>query len=227
MQLGVGNSRDAVVNMGSGESTVRTVEVLPEYFALHDLTRTLKSLDSHIAAMMDILKEYGVLILALIFGPVIVYGIGMYSTVCNGIQLNPLETQGPPLMLGKSLCMKDQFLMDILNSPEHLDDCWVVTDPVQPDNPVIFASPGFCAMTGYKSAEIVGRNCRFLQGEGTERRKVIMIHDATECECELAVSLTNYRKDGTPFINEFFITQLHAADGALAYQLGLQTKTQK
>jgi PAS domain-containing protein len=83
-----------------------------------------------------------------------------------------METQGPPLMLGKPLSMTDQFLMNLLNSPERLDDCWVVTDPAQPDNPIIFASPGFCAMSGYEAAETVGRNCRFLQGEGTERRKV-------------------------------------------------------
>jgi PAS domain S-box-containing protein len=175
--------------------------------------------------MMDILKEYGVPVLALVLA--IVYGVGLSSTVYKSPPQSRMETQGPPLMLRKPLSMKDQFLMDLLYSPERLDDCWVVTDPAQPDNPIIFASPGFCAMTGYEATEIVGRNCRFLQGEGTERRELSKIHNAAECENEVAVSLTNYRKDGTPFKNEFFITHLHAADGALAYQLGLQTKTQK
>lgn len=182
---------------------------------------------------MEFIKQYGTTILALFGFPLLAFGLSWSWKIGKVIlserakELKKMKLEGPPLILGKSLTKKDQIIMDLLNTPEHLPDCWVLTDPAQTDDPIIFASPGFCFMTGYKFDEIVGRNCRFLQGEGTDRNELSKIKFATEHEAEASVSILNYRKDGTPFNNQFFITPLHAEDGTLSYHLGMQQKVPK
>ena len=89
----------------------------------------------------------------------------------------------------------------MLNStPETVSYC--ITDPHQPDNPVIFISRGFTTLTGYEFHDIVGKNCRFLQGDETDANDVKRIRDALKCEQECSVNLLNYKKDGTKFVNE-------------------------
>ena len=65
-----------------------------------------------------------------------------------------------------------------------------------PDQPIQWASEGFIQLTGYSSAEIVGRNCRFLQGPRTDRARILEIKDAVRAGQSLEVGLVNYRKDG-------------------------------
>ena len=77
-----------------------------------------------------------------------------------------------------------------------------ITDPHQTDNPVIFISSGFTKLTGYQFDDIVGRNCRFLQGKETAAQDVKRISDALKSEKECSVNLLNYKKDGTQFVNE-------------------------
>jgi PAS domain S-box-containing protein len=89
----------------------------------------------------------------------------------------------------------------MLNStPERVSFC--ITDPHQKDNPVIFISSGFTTLTGYEFDDIVGKNCRFLQGEETDSMDVKRISDALKNEKECSVNLLNYKKDGTKFVNE-------------------------
>jgi len=89
----------------------------------------------------------------------------------------------------------------MLNStPESVSFC--ITDPNLPDNPVIYISSGFTKLTGYEFDDIVGRNCRFLQGEKTSAADVKRISDALKSEKECSVNLLNYKKDGTEFVNE-------------------------
>ena len=125
------------------------------------------------------------------------------------------------LSLTKPLSKKDRFIVNMLNSA-HRDDCWVITDPDGNDNPIVYASPGFRNATGYSYEEMVGRNCRFLQGDGTNKEEVSKIKFATEHDTEASANITNYRKDGTPFHNEFFVTPLHTEEGAPAYFLSVQ-----
>jgi PAS domain-containing protein len=82
-------------------------------------------------------------------------------------------------------------------------------------------------MTGYSFDEIVGRNCRFLQGEGTNHEELSKIRHATETQTEASVCILNYRKDGTPFENQFFVTPLFSEDGSLAYHLSAQKLVEK
>mmetsp|Transcript_31056 Transcript_31056/g.46839 ORF Transcript_31056/g.46839 Transcript_31056/m.46839 type:complete len:190 (-) Transcript_31056:306-875(-) len=121
----------------------------------------------------------------------------------------------------KRLCERDYIILDMLNStPESVSFC--ITDPHQTDNPVIFISSGFTKLTGYQFDDIVGRNCRFLQGKETAAQDVKRISDALKSEKECSVNLLNYKKDGTQFVNEFYLTQLRTPNQELAYFIGIQ-----
>ena len=78
---------------------------------------------------------------------------------------------------------------------------FVVSDPYLPDSPICFASEGFYEMTGYGPEEVLGKNCRFLQGPNTDQREVDKIRHAVKTASAVSVRLLNYRKDGTLFSN--------------------------
>ena len=90
--------------------------------------------------------------------------------------------------------------------------CFVLSDPTLPDNPIVFATPDFYKLTGYTSKEVLGRNCRFLQGSGTDKQSVEVIRRAIATGSDATVCLLNYKADGTPFWNQFFIGALRDAD---------------
>ncbi len=73
----------------------------------------------------------------------------------------------------------------------------VITNPALPDNPIVFANEAFQSLTGYNREEIIGLNCRFLQGPKTDMRQVSRIRDAIAAGEAIDVDLLNYRKDGT------------------------------
>ena len=93
----------------------------------------------------------------------------------------------------------------------------VLSDPNQPDNPIVFANKAFMHMTGYDRSEVVGRNCRFLQGTDSDPEAVDRIRHAVRARTELAVELLNYRKDGTSFWNALFVSPVFDAGGNLRY----------
>lgn len=125
----------------------------------------------------------------------------------------------------KTLCERDNIIIDMLNSASSGGSTSVsfcVTDPSQLDNPVIYISDGFVKLTGYEIDEVVGRNCRFLQGPETNRADVETIIHAVKNETECSVNLLNYKKDGTKFVNEFYLAQLRSPTQELAYFIGMQ-----
>jgi PAS domain S-box-containing protein len=93
----------------------------------------------------------------------------------------------------------------------------IVTDPHQPDNPIIFANHAFAKMTGYANHEVVGRNCRFLQGPETDNEAVDELRLAILERREVATEILNYRKDGSAFWNALFISPVHNKQGELVY----------
>ncbi len=93
----------------------------------------------------------------------------------------------------------------------------IVTDPRQPDNPIVFANDAFLALTGYTRSEVAGRNCRFLQGPGTDRNEVARVREAIAAEQDIHAELLNYRKDGTAFYNALFLSPVHDEDGQLLF----------
>lgn len=93
----------------------------------------------------------------------------------------------------------------------------IITDPKQADNPVIFANDSFCRLTGYARSEILGRNCRFLQGPETDPETVRRIHDAVAATEPIEIDIRNHRKDGSAFWNRLLLAPVFDADGVLAY----------
>ncbi|CAN7596612.1 histidine kinase famiy protein [Acidovorax sp. LjRoot117] len=93
----------------------------------------------------------------------------------------------------------------------------LVTDPRQPDNPIVFANRAFLSMSGYSREEIVGSNCRFLQGPGTDRTTVASLRQAIADRTEITTEILNYRKDGTSFWNALYISPVYNKDKELVY----------
>jgi PAS domain S-box-containing protein len=96
----------------------------------------------------------------------------------------------------------------------------VITNPRLPDNPIIECNEGFIALTGYSRDEILGRNCRFLAGQGTESESTKKLRDAIHRQQPLITQILNYRKDGTPFRNAVMIAPTFDAAGVLEYYIG-------
>ncbi len=99
----------------------------------------------------------------------------------------------------------------------------VITDSTRPDNPITYANPGFSRLTGYQTSEILGRNCRFLQGPGSDAAAVSMFRDAIKNEKACVADVLNYRKDGTTFWNNLALTPVKDAAGAVTNYVGVQT----
>ena len=100
----------------------------------------------------------------------------------------------------------------------------VASNPLRPDNPLEIVNPAFCALTGYAEDEILGRNCRFLAGVGTEEWLTEQIRDAVRKRAPTLVDILNYRKDGTAFRNGVLVAPLFDDDGELAWFLGSQVE---
>jgi PAS domain S-box-containing protein len=99
---------------------------------------------------------------------------------------------------------------------------FVITDPAMPDNPIVYASQGFLTLTGYTLDQVLGRNCRFLQGPQTNPRSVDKIRHGIEKGEDTTVVLLNYRRDGSTFWNQFFIAALRDGEGKVVNYLGVQ-----
>lgn len=88
----------------------------------------------------------------------------------------------------------------------------VVTDAARPDHPIVQCNDAFLALTGYGRAEVIGRNCRLLQGEGTDPAAVAAMREAVAAGRPCQVELLNYRKDGTPFWNAMVLSPVRRGD---------------
>jgi len=99
----------------------------------------------------------------------------------------------------------------------------VITDASQSNNPIIYCNPAFEKITGYSSDEVLGRNCKFLQGSDTDPAGVEQIRHALRTQQECQVVLKNYRKDGTPFWNELNVSPVRDETGKLTHFIGVQT----
>jgi PAS domain S-box-containing protein len=98
----------------------------------------------------------------------------------------------------------------------------IVSDPLQPDNPIVLANSAFLKLTGYTADEVVGRNCRFLQGPRTDPAAIQTLRDRLAEGGDITIELLNYRKDGTAFWNELHISPIHDDDGQLVYHFASQ-----
>ena len=98
----------------------------------------------------------------------------------------------------------------------------VVTNPREEDNPIVLANKAFLDLTGYAAEEIIGRNCRFLQGPRSSRAAIDEIRAALADERDVDVEILNYRKDGSTFWNQLRLSPVHGDDGKLLYYFASQ-----
>ncbi|HEX4853641.1 MAG TPA: EAL domain-containing protein [Arenimonas sp.] len=98
----------------------------------------------------------------------------------------------------------------------------VITDPRQPDNPIVYVNPAFEEMTGYSAAEAIGRNCRFLQDEATSQAELDILRAALREERDCNVIINNRRKDGSHFWNHLFLSPVRDEGGRLVNYVGVQ-----
>jgi diguanylate cyclase (GGDEF)-like protein/PAS domain S-box-containing protein len=97
-----------------------------------------------------------------------------------------------------------------------------ISDSTAPDEPLIYVNRSFELMTGYSSEEVLGRNCRFLQGEDRDQPTLLVVRAALREGRDCEVLLRNYRKDGTPFWNELRLSPVHDERGRLVNFVGVQ-----
>lgn len=99
---------------------------------------------------------------------------------------------------------------------------FIISDPSQPDNPIIYANQGFSSLTGYSQQEVIGHNCRFLQGEETNQATVDELREAIKNFEPVSVEILNYKKNGESFWNLLHLDPIYFEDEGKHYFVGIQ-----
>jgi PAS domain S-box-containing protein len=97
-----------------------------------------------------------------------------------------------------------------------------LSDPDQPDSPLVYVNRVFEEMSGYRQDEMIGRNCRFLQGDDHDQPALVTLREAIRQHQACTVTLRNYRKDGELFLNKLSIRPLVDRENRVIYYLGIQ-----
>ena len=113
----------------------------------------------------------------------------------------------------------NQLLLKAVNSS---NNGIVITDAKKPDNPIIYVNSAFEKLCGYDTNEILGVNCRFLQGNEQHQKARQIIKANIENGSPCRVEIRNYRKDGKMFWNELSISPVHSDSGELTHFIGVQ-----
>ena len=103
----------------------------------------------------------------------------------------------------------------------------VMTNPHLQDNPIVYVNEAFTRTTGYARSASIGRNCRFLQGEKTEKAAVDKIRDAIADEESVTVDVLNYKANGAPFMNRLIVAPIADSKGTVQYFIGIQKELMK
>jgi PAS domain S-box-containing protein len=115
----------------------------------------------------------------------------------------------------------DSHDYNLVRSIQKSQHCFIITDPSLADNSIVFASDDFLRLTGYSREQVLGRNCRFLQGTDTCVETVQQIRKAVSEGEDVNVTLLNYKADGTPFWNRLFIAALRDAQNNIVNFIGV------
>ncbi|GAB4192454.1 MAG: hypothetical protein Tsb002_22090 [Wenzhouxiangellaceae bacterium] len=116
---------------------------------------------------------------------------------------------------------RDRYI-ELRRQLDALNSAIVIVDPNQNDMPIIHANRRFYEMTGYSQDETIGKNCRFLQNQETDQEGVKKLAKAISLQQSCHALIQNYKKDGTPFLNELFISPVFDKAGKLELYVGIQ-----
>ena len=144
------------------------------------------------------------------------------------VNINPVELRGQTFMFANVRDIRKRIERDREMRIHHLavratSNGVVISDPTLDDNPIIYANPGFLKMSGYSEEEVVGRNCRFLQGPDTDDQTVQEIKNSVSNGESCRITLLNYRKDGTKFWNDLQVTPITDKAGNIVNYVGVQS----
>ena len=120
----------------------------------------------------------------------------------------------------QALVTHDRHLRLVADSPVPS----VISDPRLPDNPIVACNSAFCDLTGYSTEEVIGRNCRFLSGPGTEPWLTEEIRRGVREHRPVLVEILNYKRNGEPFRNAVLVAPIYDEHDALLYFLGSQVE---
>lgn len=136
--------------------------------------------------------------------------------------VDPLDEQNAvsahiPHIAGMSLDMEDTHNSVFYAAFQTTRMPMIFTDPNQDDNPIVLANPAFLTLTGYDAEDLIGKNCRLLQGPETDQNNVSKIRSAIAEEKPIAVELLNYKKDGSSFWNALFVSPVYDKQNKLIF----------
>ena len=117
---------------------------------------------------------------------------------------------------------KEEELELLRRSLDALPRGILITDCQQEDDPIIYVNKYFLEMSGYDESEILGKNCRFMQGKETDTESLKKLAMAIENRESVTVQMINYRKNGEQFINEFTISPVKNQNGDVTHCIGLE-----
>ena len=128
---------------------------------------------------------------------------------------------------GQATSLLEKADLGLMAAIQAAQRSFIISDPALPDNPIIFASKGFLELSGYPLEDVLGRNCRFMQGPGTDQTQVETLRKGIMAGEDTSVCLLNYRADGTQFYNQIFVAALRDANKKIINYVGVQVEVYK
>ncbi len=152
------------------------------------------------------------------FGGVRVVDVRVSETHWNGRQARELILHD----VTEQRANERQLVM-LRRAVESASDGIVVSEFTRTDHPIIYVNPAFERITGYRTSEVVGRNCRFLQAADRDQPAIADIRRAMLDQRSCAVVIRNYRKDGSMFWNRLTLSPVRSPDGSVTHYIGVLT----
>lgn len=139
-----------------------------------------------------------------------------------------LNTEGEfigHILVGENITQRVILEKDVLIRTRAMNEATVsivISDVTRPDNPLIYVNSAFEKLTGYRKSEVIGKNCRLLQGPNTNPEHIQQISEAVQDGKGVEITLLNYRKDGSEFYNKLTLSPIQQRDGTVSHFIGIQ-----